>query len=105
MINEVAVVVGVKEGYANPRKTLQVALTQSERDKVLAFISALHGGRIKLFDQECAGFVLGTYSPNGWDNLRELFRQSNEQAASDEANSRSVCEAMGIPVEPEGEQA
>lgn len=103
MIKEMAIIVGVQEGYSS-KKVLQVALTKDERDKVLAFISALQGGQIKLHEQECLGITLGSYSPVGWENLRDLIRQSNEQCERDMRDAQAYCEANGIPIEPQGEQ-
>jgi hypothetical protein len=103
MIKEMAIIVGVQESYS-ARKVLQVALTHDERDKVLAFISALQGGQIRLHEQECLGFTLGTYSASGWENLRDLIRQSNEQCERDMRDAQAYCEANGIPIEPQGEQ-
>lgn len=100
MIKEVAILANLRGPGEQYQNIHQIALTQEEIDKVLVFISELHGGQIKLHEEQSRGFFIGAYML-GWSDLGRIIRATNESFAQDARNAVAILNRAGEEVPDE----
>lgn len=83
-IEAIAVVAKVRDAHYN-EGSFHIALTEAESNQVIAFISALKNGTIKLLETPAFGLSVCGFWANGYENIGGRLKDSNETAEAEEA--------------------